>query len=385
MKKRKIGILTQPLMTNYGGLLQNYALQKVLKDMGHDVETIRSKWKTPDSFLDKSKFVCRQLVVFILKSLTRGKFSRYYLSKKEKETISKHTDRFIHDNINTTSISYNRIDTKTADTFKYDAYIVGSDQVWRPCYSPFLSNFFLDFLSVDHPSKKIAYAASFGVDEWEFTPGLTEIAKQNISKFDLVTVREYSGINLCKTYLSANAEHVLDPTLLLRKEDYIHLICESDAKASEGNLMTYVLDQSPEKQQIIDAVAAKLGLKAFKVMPNKVFGCKHKPVNIKDYVYPSVEQWIRGFLDAKFVVTDSFHGTVFSIIFNKPFIAIGNKGRGLSRFTSLLRLFNLENRLIYTIEELDNALMCSIDYSLVNSILEEKRLYSQTILRSCLN
>lgn len=385
MKKRKIGILTQPLHTNYGGLLQNYALQKVLRDMGHDVETIRSKWKTPDSFFDNSKFVCRQLVVFILKILTRGKFSRYYLSKEEQEKISKHTDRFIYDNINTTSNSYNKIDKKTADAFKYDAYIVGSDQVWRPCYSPFLPNFFLDFLSKDHPSKKIAYAASFGVDEWEFSPELTAIAKQNISKFDLVTVREDSGINLCKTYLSANAEHVLDPTLLLRKDDYIHLICESDAQASKGDLMTYVLDQSPEKQQIIDAVAVKFGLKAFKVMPNKVFGCKHKPANIEDYVYPSVEQWIRGFLDAKFVVTDSFHGTVFSIIFNKPFIAIGNKGRGLSRFTSLLKLFNLENRLIYTIEDLDYALKRKIDYSLVNTILEEKRLYSQTILRSCLN
>lgn len=385
MKKRKIGILTQPLHTNYGGLLQNYALQKVLRDMGHEVETIRSEWKAPDTFVFKFRQLCKSIVVSILCVLPRNRYQRYYLSDKQKKTISRHTDRFIGEYIHTTKTSYCQIDQSIAQEFDYDAYVVGSDQVWRPCYSPFLPNFFFDFLSNDHQSKKIAYAASFGVDEWEFSSELTEITKSNISKFDLVTVREDSGVSLCEKYLQTNAEHVLDPTLLLKREDYVQLICQSEATPSDGELMTYVLDKSLEKQQIIDAISDRLNMSSFNVMPNRTYSSREPIKDIEDYIYPSVEQWIRGFMDAKFVVTDSFHGTVFSIIFNKPFIAIGNNGRGLSRFTSLLKLFKLENRLIYTIDDLNNALESVINYTIVNNILEEKQLHSQQILRSCLN
>lgn len=385
MKKRKIGILTQPLHSNYGGLLQNYALQKVLRDMGHEVETIRSEWKAPDTFVFKFRQFCKSIVVSILGILPRNRYQRYYLSEKQKKTISRYTDKFIGEYINTTNTSYNRIDQSIAKVFDYDAYVVGSDQVWRPCYSPFLPNFFLDFLSNNHQSKKIAYAVSFGVDEWEFSSELTEMAKSSVSKFDVVTVREDSGVSLCEKYLQTNAEHVLDPTMLLNREVYVQLISQSEAVTSDGELMTYVLDKSLEKQQIIAAISDKLNMRSFNVMPNRTYSSREPIQNIEDYIYPSVEQWIRGFMDAKFVVTDSFHGTVFSIIFNKPFIAIGNKGRGLSRFTSLLKLFKLENRLIYTIEDLDKALESVVDYTIVNNILEEKQMHSQQILRSCLN
>jgi exopolysaccharide biosynthesis predicted pyruvyltransferase EpsI len=86
-----------------------------------------------------------------------------------------------------------------------------------------------------------------------------------------------------------------------------------------------------------------------------------------------VEEWIRGFMDAEFVVTDSFHGTVFSIIFNKPFISIANESRGTTRFTSLLKMFNLENRLIFSPEELNLDKVKEIDWGNVNEILEQDK------------
>jgi len=107
------------------------------------------------------------------------------------------------------------------------------------------------------------------------------------------------------------------------------------------------------------------------MQPKKFYDKERKGIN--DCVFPPVEEWIRGFIDAEFVVTDSFHGTVFSILFNKPFVSIGNKGRGLSRFTSLLKMFKLENRLIFNSEycNLDN--LNSIDWERTNSILRDKR------------
>ena len=123
-------------------------------------------------------------------------------------------------------------------------------------------------------------------------------------------------------------------------------------------MMVYVLDRSPEKQRMINQVAVVRGLKPFTVMPEGARG-----------VFPPVTQWLRGFMDAEYVVTDSFHGVAFSIIFNKPFIAIGNEGRGLARFTSVLKKFGLEERLVLTENELTKAKIdAEIDFVKVNKI-----------------
>lgn len=147
-----------------------------------------------------------------------------------------------------------------------DAYVVGSDQVWRPVFSPCITNYYIDFDQRDHIIR-IAYAASFGVDTWEYDRQAQQVCAGYAKKFDAISVREDSGVTLCRNYLGVAAEHVLDPTMLLRREQYEKLATDRHALASRGNLLTYILDPSPEKSTIVGNVSRKLGLTPFSVMP----------------------------------------------------------------------------------------------------------------------
>ena len=358
----RICILTQPLCTNYGGLLQTYALQVVLKRMGHEVWTENRK-ENSLSLISKFKLFIKRILAPIM--------GIYYGTDEQNKVISQYTELFIRNYITIT-------DPVTSNTkevlrrYAFDAYIVGSDQVWRPCYSYYLPNYFLDFTMGDKV-KRIAYAASFGTSEWEFTAEQTEQCAALAKSFDAISIREDSGVELCSKYLGVNAVCLLDPTLLLRKEDYVYLVEKEQVTAFDSKLMTYVLDQSEEKQRIIQELSYKLGLTPIVVMPKFAFE-KTGPKKISNCIFPPVTKWLRGFMDAEYVVTDSFHGTVFSIIFNKPFIVIANKERGLGRFTSLLRMLGLESRLVYTFDDItDQLIYTSIDYTQVNRILRRER------------
>lgn len=360
----KIGILTQPLHNNYGGILQAYALQQVLKDMGHEVYTIDRK-SAPISIYRK----CGSLVKRALLKISGEKIRlRGWQTKKEFETISQNTRLFINKHIQrTNTVTTTKKIKQFHKEYSFDAYIVGSDQVWRPKYSPLLSNYFFDFLVNDRLVRKIAYAASFGVDNWEFTSKQTRKCSELAQKFDAISVRENSGVQLCEKYLKVEATHLLDPTLLLTPNHYSKLIEIEKTSDIEGNLMCYILDPSTQKNKLINTVSTKLNLKAFTVMPDpSLTHNNHK--NISKCIYPPITQWLKGIRDSKFVITDSFHGTIFSIIFNKQFIAIGNKKRGLTRFSSLLKIFNLEDRLIEEESQLDDGLLNTIDYNQVNAI-----------------
>lgn len=359
----KVGILTQPLTTNYGGLLQAYALQKILENLGHDATTIDRRFEKKSHL----KKIYRSIADFI-------KYKRIplKLEKEERKLITQHTYRFRKENIKTTNPIEKRSDFSLLKTYDFDAYVVGSDQVWRPSYSPCIENYFLDFVS-DVDNRKISYAASFGVDNWEFSPEQTKTCSKLAQGFHRISVREDSGIKLCNQYLNISAELVLDPTMLLSRKDYVELIEGDDLMDSPGEIMTYVLDTSVKNTEIITKVAKELGKKPFHVKPNLDIS-KLKKERLNDYIYPPVTQWIKGFMDAEFVITDSFHGCVFSIIFNKPFLALGNSKRGLTRFTSLLKLFQLENRLITELEDLKKETLSNeIDFKEVRNILERKR------------
>lgn len=380
--KKNICVLTQPLCTNYGGLLQAYALQKTLRDMGHDVKT-DSRPQKEISLLFKFLVICKRVVYkFILFRKVDTLFP-YFQSISDYKKISENTQCFIDNHIDTIDFFEGRNTPNISNISLFDTYIVGSDQVWRPQYSPYLLNYFLDFISEDQSKRKIAYAASFGVSEWEFNDSQTRQASQLAKLFDAISLREDSGVQLCEAKLGVNAVHVLDPTLLLSKDDYIELIEKDQIQLSQGNLMTYVLDETPDKNAVIDKVATVLSLKAFKVMPKLKLDKDQK--HIDKCVYPKVTEWLRGFMDAEFVVTDSFHGTVFSIIFNKPFIAIANKNRGVTRFISLLKIFGLENRLIYSINELSEDLIKqSINFNGINNIKEAEIVKSITFIANSL-
>lgn len=354
----RICILTQPLQTNYGGLLQAYALQTILKRMGHEVWTEDRRYP---------KYSIKRFIAKILTPI-RGV---HYPTKSQNNFIAQHTNNFIRKYINTTE-PVSTIKKELFQKYQFDAYIVGSDQVWRPIYSYYLPNYFLDF-TAGESVKRIAYAASFGTSQWEFTIEQTKQCASLLQTFDAVSVREDSAIGLCKRYFGVNAVHLLDPTMLLNREDYIRLIEIEKVPIYENRLMTYLLDPSHEKEMIIQKVSRRIRQNLIVVMPDKLFS-KVGLKEIEKCVFPPVTNWLRGFMDAEYVVTDSFHGMIFSVIFNKPFIVIANKDRGLDRFTSFLRKFNLEKRLIYSLNDLTDELIDTIiDYRCVNQMIENEK------------
>ena len=366
----KIGILTQPLRTNYGGLLQNFALQYVLKLLGNDVITLdQVPTKIPPWIL-----VASCVKTFFLKVLGKGSNRKYPCQlSRQRKLIESNTRRFIDSYIIYTSPLSNDASFRRYIAQNHiDVLLVGSDQVWRPIYNRnVLWNFFSFADNLD--IKRIAYAASFGVDFWEFSEKQTYEAKKLIKLFDAISVRERSGIDLCKRFLNCDATHVLDPTMLLEKDDYARLVESENVCLSKGELFTYILDETPQKQEFINSISAALSLTPFACMPQ----------TSKD-AYPPVTQWIRAFMDAKFVVCDSFHGAVFSIIFNIPFLIIGNKERGMSRFDSLLDTFGLQSRLVDDMTSIKSVMNTPIDWPVVNSIREEMKTASIEYLISVL-
>ena len=376
----KIGILTQPLHANYGGLLQNYALQQTLVRAGHEVETI--DWTPSNKSLRSRLYRIKWTILPFLFPKKYAKL-RYQPTDEERKIIQQHTNHFISTYIHhTKTIIFRDGFSHQAKVGNYDAYVVGSDQCWRPRYNAFLTSMFLDFAKEEKP-KRIAYAASFGTDRWELTPEQTQMAAPLAQKFDAVTVREDSGVGLCKDHLGVEAVHVLDPTMLLTKEDYIRLIEQEKEPKSAGTLFNYILDPDAKKTAFIQKVAAQHGLTPFQVLPKYQTETRTKEdikQRIEDCVFPGVTAWLRAFMDAEMTIVDSFHGMVFSILFNKPFWVIGNAHRGMSRFTSLLKVFHLEDRLLDA-NHLDGVdLKTPIDWDMVNAILEEKRKGSKKLL-----
>lgn len=354
----KIGIITQPLRTNYGGLLQAYALQTVLESNGHQVEILDPPyklslplWKYPLSLVKRLllRYVFQRDVIVLAENK----------SNREYPIISQYTKRFIQNYIKRVEIkNYNKLEGSA-----YDVLIAGSDQVWRPKYNQNIYNSFFSFAEKWNV-KRIAYAASFGTDEWEFTPKQTKRCARLAKRFDLITTREDSGVELCKKYLGISAYHVLDPTLLLERTDYDALVSKGYVHPCAGNLMTYILDESPEIQSVIEQVAITIKLRPFRANSR----VENKTAPIGERIQPSVEQWLYGFQNADFVITDSFHACVFSIIYNVPFAVLGNNQRGQARFYSLLKMFGLEDRFISTAEQVIN--LGNIDWTKVN---ERKR------------
>ena len=217
-------------------------------------------------------------------------------------------------------------------------------------------------------------------DLWEYTEKQTQLCKQLLKKFDAVSVREANGVELCNKYFDVEALQVLDPTMLLTEKEYCKLFQIAQTPKSKGTLLNYVLDRNENIDMLIAKIALEKGLIPYAV--NNPFEYDEtKPV--AERIKPSIETWLRGFYDAEFVVTDSFHACVFSILFKKQFIVVGNQKRGLARLESLLRMFQLEDRLVKSKE---NILKLSpIDYTIVYDIYEQQRQRSVDFLFELLN
>lgn len=349
----EIAILTQPLRANYGGILQNYALQQTLIKLGHTPITLE---KDPCLRISKLKLVLE---------LPKRLFTKYILKKRKYILYEKHHNNYIKQisSLLKPFISkyINRKFVKSLDSIdykRYDAFIVGSDQIWRPLYNwGMLYNMFLSFIPENTKIKRIAYAASFGSSKWEYNDEQTKVCSKLIKNFNAVSTRETDGIDLCQKYLKRDkVKNVLDPTLLLEKDDYSQL-CKDIPTTKKDLLFAYILDVNHNTKDQLEKIAKEKGLKL-------------KLVSAHDNCSLSIEEWLAMFRDAKMIVTDSFHGTVFSIIFNKEFYSICNQSRGNSRFNSLLSQFCLQERLINTIADI-NCDSEKIDWNKVENIKSE--------------
>lgn len=336
----KIGILTLPLSYNYGGILQAFALQNILERMGHEAVVVEKDRYLPSDVYHQA----RSYMSYVLHGF-KGKTNwAYNKAKKERE---KYTRDFINKYVN----SYKVKDMALEFPKDVDAIIVGSDQIWRRQYfcemiGGGIENAFLSFTKKWN-IKRLSYAASFGTDNWEYSVEESKVCNYYLQFFDAVSVREKSGVDLCAKWLGRNdAKLVLDPTLLLQQDDYVKLIEKAKVPSSEGKLMVYVLDDSLEKNELVYRIAQERGLKPFKTnLSDDVL--KRNP----NIAQPPLEYWLRGFMDSDFVVTDSFHACVFSLIFKKPFVVVGNAKRGMSRFDSLLSMFSLQDHLLKNIAD----------------------------------
>lgn len=251
---------------------------------------------------------------------------------------------------------------------KEHSFIVGSDQVWRALCARDMQDlpfFFLSFATQEQRKRSFAYAASFGTDEWEGTPEETAECARLIKDFKAVSVREHSGIRLCREVFGVEAVQMPDPTLLLEPEDYSHLIRRWwTLRLPQPCMAIYLLDETEEKKQLTQAVAEQAGL-----YPQQLTAHGDAP-RAMDRIPLSVPQWLRCMRDCESVLTDSFHGCVFAIIFNKPFVCLGNEARGSARFDSLLGTFGLQDRLLTnpTAGQVAECMRTPIDWERVNAI-----------------
>jgi len=353
----KTGILTLPLHCNYGGILQAYALQEFLRKEGHEVILLERRRNRSDENLGSRLYhcLCRQVMYRNMQQYIHTHLHCTLPLRSEKELIQA--------------------------TSSLEAVIVGSDQVWRPdMIKGVETNYFLDF--VPTTCRKIAYAASFGLETWKGSLTLTTRIRELLSQFQSISVREQKGVWICKEIFGQEATWVSDPTLLLDRSFYEQLL-PTTQQSPDNTLFYYLLGNKKKHQTLVQSLSEKLNKKAYTVNAEM-------EIHLGKFTFahfPTPDKWLEGFCRADFVVTDSFHGTVFSLLFNKPFIVLKNLSGGLSRITSLLERYGLQSRLMER-EELLSAspdTLLSLPYNTVNLRIAEDRKFSSEFLRHALS
>lgn len=335
-KKYDCGILNFWFGSNYGAMLTCYALQQTINYLGYVARVINY---IPDRYVAK------------FKNSLSDKFSSNYL---------KMTD-LCHDKSDLRELN------NCADTF-----IVGSDQVWRHPYFWGLGGNIFQLNFADETKKKIAVAVSFGTDHYEGNYSQTELTKYYVKRFDAISVREDDGVDVCQNTFGVSATHILDPVFLAEKKEW-DCILKNAKNLKKDFACSYVLDRTDLSENLLEELKKRY---------SNVIKMADGGHNGKY----SVEEWLYNIKECEFLITDSFHGVCFAIIFNKPFICVANKNRGYSRFKSLFKMFGLEGRCVDNHSKLQDLqkLFEPIDYDKVNQILDKEREASLNWLRKAL-
>jgi len=377
---KKIGILTINDYTNYGNRLQNYASQEVLKSLGFSVETVVNNTKRTHN-LNQEINIIRKIgnlngiaIEDILEKIKFKLWSYIYKNKiqeckNKKKGVFK---KFTSVNISETDYSISKDNIPRGLSEKFDYFVTGSDQVWNPMYrdgSP------IDFLTFAPKNKKIAYAPSFGISQIPGEHGANYSVW--LSDMSSLSVREGAGANIIKKMTGRDAIVLVDPTLMLSKEKWLSISKEAINKPKDEYLLTYFLGKvTKENKKAIKQIALKRNLKIVNLADIKDMDrYTADPSEFIDYIN-----------SASVFLTDSFHGAVFSILLEKPFIIydrIGSVHSMNSRMDTLLSTFNLNSRKWNNItSDID---VFNVDYSHIAPILEVERKKALGYLKEALH
>lgn len=357
----KIGILTYNSVSNYGALFQAYALQKTLEKHENSVELIEY-WPayrlTPLFRNPFSQPTNRSIIKWVLASAYS--FFVDLITFHHKNRRIKYFKDFHSANLNNSKEKYYSYEELVSKKPKYDLYIAGSDQLWRRRDDiGFDKGYFLKF--VETTNCKATYAISFGRSSLDST--YLEEFRELTQDIDWISVREPSAVQYVAEASGKDVVWCLDPTLLLDQDEW-GALAEPPAKRPDKYVLVYNLNRTPSLVAFAELISKKLHLPV-------IYLCygKHRYFSISNYVRP--EEWLWYFRNATFVVTDSFHGTIFSIINRKPFYTIQQKSNS-TRVHDLLGELGIPDRLHYPGEvpfEVDS----NIDYNTVYQRLSELR------------
>lgn len=363
---KKIGLFTINDYNNYGNRLQNYAVQEYLKSLGFEVETVKNL-TSYSKYVNKPNFFSRTKNMIAMKPDKAYKKIRNKLLKKingnsiddverrRSDSFKAFTKSYIHET------DYNITDTDILNDLGklYDYYVTGSDQVWNP-YNSRTSE--IDFLSFAPKNKRISLSPSFGVSN--IPRRQIERYRRWISEMENLSVREDEGAKIIKELTGKNAPVLVDPTMLLDKDKWLKVAKTALNKPSKDYLLTYFLGGVPKEfNEQINNLANENNLEIINL----------SDIKDKDSYVAGPSEFIDYIADCKIFCTDSFHGAVFSILFEKPFVIYQREGvvSMYSRINTLLKKFELENRKAENILAKEDTF--KIDYSNVSKILEVER------------
>ena len=384
---KKIGICVVIYNNNFGSMLQSYATMKILEEMNIDYEVIRYKKKyTP---------------LFILKSIPRVLNKNIWVDKKR--VIQKKIGMMLHKDIKEANEERNKLFdefrkkrfTKLAPFSygykqlketgkKYDAYLVGSDQLWLP--SGLATNFY-NLMFVDENKLKISYASSFGVKEIPFYQ--VKRTKEYLNRIQYISTRENSGRDIVKKLTGRDVPVVVDPTLLFNKDQWNNIL-ENKKMYNEKYIFAYFLGSNKEHRDRVRKLAKDTNLKIVTIRhmdeyveADNDFG-DYAPYNV------GPEEFVNLIRNAEYVCTDSFHGTVFSIINHKQFLIFNrysesSKTSKNSRIESLCANLGLEKRRFRTDLDITEAIKETIDYTEVDKKVEKMREKSKEYLKKAVD
>lgn len=357
----KIGILTFHCAHNYGAVLQCYATQEFLRSQAYDVEVINYRPEyllKPYKLFDITRFKSKNPIQFVKKIIIES----IILRKRYKRW--KGFEKFINNYLNIDDIA-----TKNAIPSDYDAYIVGSDQVWNPIITRgFDTIYFANFPFEKGGKKYISYATSMEAKSLDETQ--IEFYKKNLSNFDALSVRENILLKLLQPLTSKSIAHVLDPVLMTPAQVWDKI--SSNNLNTEKYVVVYQVRHNPNTLRIAHHIANQIGAKV-KIL---VAWLQFNPINGTDQT-ATPEGFVDTIRNAACVVTTSFHGTAFSVVFNRPFYTVKLNDGADTRSMSLLEAIELTDRLINVDDE---PTFTSIDYSIANQKLDKLRKESQDYL-----